>query len=98
MIYAYIVCHTCYHTGPKANTTYPFVWDKTIIAWNTRPIEDALTAERDAARAEVERLREALIQTKWRLDGNWTDELQAKYHSRKEAAIDCIRAALEVKP
>lgn len=28
-------------------------------AWNTRPIEDVLTAERDAARAEVERMREA---------------------------------------
>jgi hypothetical protein len=34
--------------------------EKAIFAWNTRPIEDALRAERDAALAEAEELRDSL--------------------------------------
>lgn len=51
----FAVCRSCACEGP---------WRKTegnaIREWNTRPIEDALTAERDALKAENEKMREAL--------------------------------------
>jgi hypothetical protein len=43
-----VFCPSCYAYGPEGNTE-----QDAITAWNTRPIEAALTGERDVALAQV---------------------------------------------
>ncbi len=55
---------------------------------------DGLAEQVADLRVENVHFRKALIEIELRLTGKWNDELQAKYHSRVDAALDCARAAL----
>jgi len=90
---SYLICKT------EGCTAQNIHWDNDA-SWNTRPIEDRLTAELAQARAELAAMREVCQQVDsiaTRIQRWQRQNIEAMWYEDWQEVVTNVRAALEVK-